>query len=48
MIPEDAQDVFSLTVAHRLLLQPQAEGMGVTAQQLLAQILNRVPAPKLR
>ena len=48
VIPEDVQDVFSLTVAHRLLLQPQAEGMGVTAQQLLAQILNRVPAPKLR
>ena len=48
VIPEDVKDVFSLTVAHRLLLQPQAEGMGVTAQQLLAQILNRVPAPKLR
>ena len=48
VIPEDVQDVFSLTVAHRLLLQPQAEGMGITAQQILAQILNHVPAPKLR
>ena len=47
VIPEDVQDVFSLTVAHRLLLQPQAEGMGVTARQVLEQILSHVPAPKL-
>lgn len=48
VIPHDVQEVFALTVAHRLLLQPQAEGMGVTAQQILEQILAHVPAPKLR
>ena len=48
VIPTDVQEVFALTVAHRLLLQPQAEGMGITAQQILEQILAHIPAPKLR
>ena len=47
VIPKDVQEEFVHTIAHRLLLQPQAEGMGVTARQVLEQILSHVPAPKL-
>ncbi len=48
VVPKDVQEVFSNTVAHRLLLSPKAEGMGLTPEQVLTQILGRVPAPKLR
>lgn len=48
VIPKDVQDVFSLTVAHRLLLNPQVENGGTTAAEILDGILRRVPAPKLR
>ncbi len=48
VIPQDVQEVFPITVAHRLLLQPKAEAMGVTAGQALSHILESVPAPKLR
>ena len=48
VIPQDVQEVLPITVAHRLLLQPKAEAMGITAGQALSQILESVPAPKLR
>ncbi len=48
VIPQDVQEVFVPTIAHRLILQPKAESMGVTAQQALAQILESVAAPRLR
>lgn len=48
VIPGDVQKVFAVTVAHRLLLKPQAENAGQTPQQILEEILRRVPAPKLR
>jgi len=48
VIPQDVQEVFQHTVAHRLLLTAKAESMGVTAQQVLTQILEKVPVPKLR
>lgn len=48
VVPKDVQEVFQLTIAHRLLLSPKAEGAGITAQQVLAQILSGVSAPKLR
>ena len=44
--PKDVQEVFLRTVAHRLLLNPKAEAVGVTAYQVLGEILDRVPAPK--
>ena len=47
-LPEDVREVFVTTVAHRLLLSPRAEGLGITAEQVLQSILDRVPAPKLR
>jgi len=48
VIPEDVQEVFCHTVAHRLLLSAKAEGQSLSAEAVLKQILAAVPAPKLR
>ncbi len=48
VIPSDVKEVFVHTVAHRLVLSPRAEGRGVTAEMVLRNILEAVPAPKLR
>ena len=47
VVPRDVQEVFVHTVAHRLLLSSQAEGRGMQARDVLEQILQTVPAPKL-
>ena len=46
--PRDVQEVFRKTVAHRLLLTPKAEGSGMSADKILADIVAAIPAPKLR
>ena len=48
VIPNDVKEVFSHTIAHRLILSPKAEAQGLTPEQILRNILDRVPAPKLR
>ena len=48
VIPGDVQEVFVQTIAHRILLSPQGEGQGKTAEQVLKRILDAVPAPRLR
>ncbi len=48
VIPQDVQEVFPHTIAHRLLMQPKAESMGITPQQALARIMESVAAPRLR
>ena len=48
VLPKDVQEVFLHAIAHRLLLSPRAEGQGKTAQQVLTEILETVPAPRLR
>lgn len=48
VIPADVREVFVLTVAHRLILSPLAEGRGKSAQQVAEEILASVPAPRLR
>ncbi len=48
VIPGDVKEVFVHTVAHRLLLSPKAEAQGRTAEQILQEVLGRVPAPRLR
>ena len=48
VIPSDVKEVFVQTVAHRLVLSPKAEGRGVTAEMVLRNVLETVPAPKLR
>ena len=48
VIPADVKEVFAQTVAHRLVLSPKAEGRGRTAEMVLRNILESVPAPRLR
>ena len=48
VVPGDVREVFAHTVAHRLILSPKAEAQNKTAEQVLRDILNAVPAPKLR
>ena len=48
VVPGDVREVFVHTVAHRLLLSPKAEAQNKDAEQILRDILNAVPAPKLR
>ena len=47
VVPGDVQEVFSGTIAHRLLLSPKAEAQRKTAEQILAEIIKQVPAPKM-
>jgi MoxR-like ATPase len=44
VVPKDVQEVFVQAVAHRVQLAP---GQEETAQQLLADLLKTIPAPKL-
>lgn len=46
--PGDVKEVFSHTLAHRLLLTPKAEAQGKAPQAVLQEILAATPAPKLR
>ena len=46
--PRDAQEVFLKTVPHRLLLTPRAESSGISGEQVLQGILERVSAPAAR
>ena len=48
VIPGDVREVFTHTVAHRLILSPKAQGQNKSAEQVLQGILTTVPAPKLR
>ena len=48
VIPGDVREVFVHTIAHRLVLSPRAEGKNRSAVQILREILDQVPAPKLR
>ena len=48
VIPADVREVFVHTVAHRLILSPKAESQNKTAEQILREILETVPAPRLR
>ena len=46
--PADVKEVFAHTVAHRLILSAKAEAQGKSPEQVLAQIIAGVPAPRLR
>lgn len=48
VLPADVREVFTWTVAHRLILSPKAEGQGKTAEQILSEIIAQVPAPRMR
>ena len=47
VIPEDVQAVFEDVCAHRLVMRPQAKIEGVTAHDVLAQVMKQVKAPSL-
>ena len=47
VIPDDVASVFPTTVAHRLLLTPEARAAGVSPEALLKEILGGAKAPKL-
>lgn len=47
VIPEDIRLVYIDTVAHRLLLKPEAAGQGKNAAAVLDEILKRVPMPEI-
>ena len=48
VIPGDVREVFAHTIAHRLILSPKAEAQNRTAEQVLKEILDTTPAPRLR
>ena len=48
VLPADVREVFPWTVAHRLILTAGAEGMGRTADDILREIVERTPAPRMK
>ena len=48
VLPSDVREVFTWTIAHRLILSPKAEGQGKTPEQILTEIISQVPAPRMR
>ena len=48
VLPADVREVFTWTIAHRLILSPKAEGQGKTYEQILAEIIAQVYAPRMR
>lgn len=48
VVPGDVREVFVQTVAHRLILSPRAESAGRTGEQILGEVMDSVPTPKLR
>ena len=48
VVPDDVKTVYCETVAHRLLLSPEAEARDLTTEGILREILEKTPAPALR
>lgn len=48
VVPGDVREVFPWTIAHRLLLSSKAEGQGRTADEILKEIVEQTPAPRMR
>lgn len=48
VLPSDVREVFVHTIAHRLILSPRAQAQSKQAEQVLREILEATPAPKLR
>lgn len=47
VVPKDVQNVMAQTLAHRLLLSAEADARAVTAEQLLGEILQQTPSPRI-
>ena len=48
VIPADVQEVFAVTVAHRLILTDEAKDRGIAPRQVLEEILAAVKAPAMK
>ncbi|MBQ2726811.1 MAG: MoxR family ATPase [Clostridia bacterium] len=48
VVPGDVREVFPWTIAHRLLLSSRAEEQGRTADEILKDIVEHTPAPRIR
>jgi len=46
VVPEDVKSVAHVVLAHRLILQPEAELRGRTAAELVGRVLESVPVPR--
>ncbi|MEY8390004.1 MoxR family ATPase [Lachnospiraceae bacterium 45-W7] len=46
VIPEDVQDIFPTVCGHRIIPGTKARAAHLKAEELLAEILNRIPAPR--
>ncbi len=46
VVPDDVRDLAISALAHRLVLEPEAEFDGVTAERIIGQILLDVPQPQ--
>ena len=46
VVPDDVRDLATAVLAHRLVLEPEAEFDGVTAEQIIGRILLDVPQPR--
>ena len=44
--PDDVKDVATMVLAHRLIVQPEAEIEGATAPSILTELLASVPVPR--
>jgi MoxR-like ATPase len=45
VLPADVKLIYPATVAHRIILTPDAEAAGRKAEALVEEILKSVPAP---
>ena len=48
VVPDDVKRIYSATIAHRLLLTPEAKAAGKTVDSVIADILNRTAAPSAK
>jgi MoxR-like ATPase len=48
VVPDDVELIYPYTVAHRLVLTPEAKSSGKTQQSVLDEILSRTPAPSVK
>jgi MoxR-like ATPase len=46
VVPDDVRNLAISVLAHRLVLEPEAEFDGVTAEQVVGQLLLDVPEPQ--
>ncbi|MCI8300858.1 MAG: MoxR family ATPase [Lachnospiraceae bacterium] len=46
VVPEDVQDIFPAVCGHRIILSTRARAAHMDAEDILTELLNRIPAPK--